>query len=55
VPVTVLGRAGGDRLRIRVGERLAVDVGGDAMAEAFYGSLERWLGAPSGQPSEDAA
>ncbi len=55
VPVTVLGRAGGERLRIRVGERVAVDVGGDAMAEAFYGSLERWLGAPSGQPSEDAA
>ena len=55
VPVTVLGRVGGDRLRVRVGERVAVDLGADALADAFSGSLERWLGAPSGQPSEDAA
>jgi phosphoribosylformylglycinamidine synthase subunit PurL len=56
IPVTVLGRVGGDRFRIRVGERLAIDLSVGALADAFYGALEAVLGAPSpGQPSEDAA
>jgi phosphoribosylformylglycinamidine synthase subunit PurL len=56
IPVTVLGRVGGDRLRVRVGERLAIDLAVGALADAFYGTLEAVLGAPSpGQPSEDAA
>jgi phosphoribosylformylglycinamidine synthase len=56
IPVTMLGRVGGDRLRIRVGERPAIDVGVGSLADAFYGTLEAVLGAPSpGQSSEDAA
>ena len=56
VPLALLGRVGGDRLTIRVGDRPAVDLGVEAMAEAFTRTMERWVGAPtSGQPSEDAA
>jgi phosphoribosylformylglycinamidine synthase II len=49
VPVTVLGRVGGDRLAIRVGPaggapRVAVGV--DALAEAFEGGFVRSLEAP---------
>jgi phosphoribosylformylglycinamidine synthase len=55
VPVTVLGRVGGERLVIRAGERTAVTLGVDALAEAFHGTLERLVGAVSAQPSEDAA
>jgi phosphoribosylformylglycinamidine synthase len=54
VPVTVLGRVGGDRLVIRAGGRQAVAVTLDGMAEAFYGTMERLVGT-SVQPSEDAA
>jgi phosphoribosylformylglycinamidine synthase len=55
VPVTVLGRVGGDRLVIRAGEATAVTLGVDALAAAFYGTLERLVGAPTTQASEDAA
>jgi phosphoribosylformylglycinamidine synthase II len=54
VPVTVLGRVGGDRLVIRAGDRTALTLGVDALAEAFYSTMERLVGA-STQASEDAA
>jgi phosphoribosylformylglycinamidine synthase len=54
VPVTVLGRVGGDRLVIRAGDRTAVTLGIDALAEAFYGTMERLVGT-STRASEDAA
>jgi phosphoribosylformylglycinamidine synthase len=43
VPTTVLGRVGGDRLTIRVGGAACVDLGVDAMAEAFEGGLGQSL------------
>jgi phosphoribosylformylglycinamidine synthase len=54
VPVTVLGRVGGDRLVIRAGDRTAVALGVDALAEAFYSTMERLVGT-STRASEDAA
>jgi phosphoribosylformylglycinamidine synthase len=52
VPVTVLGRVGGDRLAIRIDgrERLAVEL--SAMAEAFGGTFEQLVGGASGPPAE---
>ncbi|HEV8308878.1 MAG TPA: phosphoribosylformylglycinamidine synthase subunit PurL [Methylomirabilota bacterium] len=55
VPVTVLGRVEDDRLVIRVGGNVRIDVGVDAMADAFEHTLERWVGAPAGPPSEGTA
>ena len=56
VPVTVLGRVGRDRLTIRVGESLPVDLPVDALADAFEGGLARSLGesmeVPSGRDPE---
>jgi len=58
VPVTVLGRVGRDRLTIRVGESLSVDLRVDALADAFEGGLARSLGesiaVPSGRDPEGA-
>jgi phosphoribosylformylglycinamidine synthase len=55
VPVTVLGRVGGDRLVIRADgrERLAVEL--SAMAEAFGGTFEQLVGGASGPPAEGAS
>jgi phosphoribosylformylglycinamidine synthase len=47
VPLTELGQVGGEGLTIRVGDRVAVAAGLDAMAEAFEGALPRWVGAPT--------
>ncbi len=52
VPVTVLGRVGGDRLTIRVvGGGTSVAVGVEAMSEAFGWSLTRWVGGLPGRSS----
>jgi hypothetical protein len=55
VPVSVLGRVGGSRLSIRVGDRATIDLAVDRMADAFTETLERLVGTPSAQSSEDAA
>jgi phosphoribosylformylglycinamidine synthase len=58
VPVSVLGRVGGEQLRIRMGEAVRVRLGVDVLAEAFEQGLPRSLGeeveAPSGRGAEDA-
>ena len=58
MPVTVLGRVSRDRLTIRVGESLSVDLRVDALADAFEGGLARSLGesiaVPSGRDPEGA-
>jgi phosphoribosylformylglycinamidine synthase subunit PurL len=51
VPVTILGRVGGDRLTIRMGGAPRVDLPLDALAGAFEGGLARSLGEPSEIPS----
>lgn len=48
VPLTRLGRVGGDRLRIRVGDRLAVDAAIRDLTAAFRGTFERLVGSPVG-------
>ncbi len=55
VPVARIGRVGGEALVIRVGERPAVALGVDALAEAFEGTMERLVGTPSPASEEDAA
>ncbi len=55
VPVTVLGRVGGDRLTIRVDGAARVTAGVDAMAEAFTRSFEQLAGGTPTQLSEGAA
>jgi phosphoribosylformylglycinamidine synthase len=63
VPITVLGRVGGDRLTIRIGEAARLSLAVDALAEAFEGGLARSLEAspqsmgsvPSGRQAEGSA
>jgi len=55
VPMTVLGRVGGDRLTIAVGDTLGVALDVDAMAAAFDGGLSQSLEGPSGPQSEGQA
>ncbi|MBI3456293.1 MAG: hypothetical protein HY002_10950, partial [Candidatus Rokubacteria bacterium] len=55
VPVAALGRVGGDRLTIRVGDRVGVAVALPAMRDAFTRVFERWVGGLAEQPSEGAA
>ncbi len=55
VPMSALGRVGGDRLTIRVGGVVGVAAGLDAMAAAFQGTLERLLGGLPELPAEGAA
>ena len=51
VPVTTLGRVGGDRLTIRVDGAPRVDLAVDLLAGTFEGGLARSLGEPSEIPS----
>jgi hypothetical protein len=43
VPVVLLGRVGGGRLTVSVGGRVRVDIGVDALADAFEQGLVRSL------------
>src|SRR5215472_4402461 len=51
VPVTTLGRVGGDRLTIRIDGAPRVDLAVDLLAGTFEGGLARSLGEPSEIPS----
>jgi len=53
VPVTVLGRVGGDRLQIRVDDTVRVAVAVDAIAEAFEGGLTPYFEGPPERQAED--
>jgi phosphoribosylformylglycinamidine synthase len=55
VPVTVLGRVGGDRLAIRVGGRERVGVPVGDLGAAFSGTFERLTGGATGSPPEEGS
>jgi phosphoribosylformylglycinamidine synthase subunit PurL len=55
IAVTRLGRVGGDRLTVRIGDAVPIDAGIDVMTEAFGATLERWIGGPAAPPSASLA